>query len=375
MKILKYFFLLIMLLVTAASIFVATLNPNYVVVRTKIIKTPRITAYQYINDLRNWEEFGSWKEDNPNMQFDYSVNSSGKGSYYNWKNGNDFGRIETVSNKEGMLIVQKMNDNGEISDVFWQFKDTLGKTKITFKNIGKMGFSNKIFTGIQGGIDHVVGTIFERSLENVNRILDFEVNTYKVKINGYIQKSFFYYLQKTIISKDVHIKKNIPILIHDINQFSQKNNIHTVGIPFIKYNKKDPNRQVTSYTVGIELKEMIYTSKESEFVVDSLPATHYIKTTLTGDYSHLYQAKMKTLNFIYKNKLMEDFEKSYLEYYVKDKSISNNPSTWITEIYVPIKTKAKPKKYYKPKVEQTTATPAQAPATTETVTPTNTNSN
>ena len=55
MKILKYIFLLILLAFFALTVFVATQKGDFNVTRSIIIKSPKSTVFNYVNDYRNWE--------------------------------------------------------------------------------------------------------------------------------------------------------------------------------------------------------------------------------------------------------------------------------------------------------------------------------
>jgi hypothetical protein len=57
MRILKYIFSLLLLSVVAISILL--LQSDFTV-ENKTIKSPRSSVYNYVNDYRNWADFGSW---------------------------------------------------------------------------------------------------------------------------------------------------------------------------------------------------------------------------------------------------------------------------------------------------------------------------
>lgn len=90
----------------------------------------------------------------------------------------------TLSAKESDSIVQKMNFNGNSADVSIHFKDTLGKTKVSWKAKGQMGFLFKVMTAFNGGAGKILGSMFEKSLVNLDKKLDYEINTYSVKVDG-----------------------------------------------------------------------------------------------------------------------------------------------------------------------------------------------
>lgn len=107
MKILKYILLLILLAVIGLTVYIATQPGEYESEQSRIIKAQKSVVFSYVNDYKNWEDFGSWKDDDPNMQFTYSDTTIGKGAFYTWKGSSGEGKTETVFEKENDSIAQK----------------------------------------------------------------------------------------------------------------------------------------------------------------------------------------------------------------------------------------------------------------------------
>ena len=347
MRILKYIFLLILLGLFTTTVFVFTQKGDFDVVRSAVIKSPRITIFDYVNDYRNWETFGSWKKEDPKMEFHYPKNTIGIGGYYSWKGSDGDGNMKTISLKDNESIHQKMDFNGSISDVYWTFKDTLGGTKVTWRSKGVMNFGFKIYSAFQGGADKVIGNMYEKSLANLDKTLDYEINTYSIKVNGVVQKLGCFYLQQTINSKISNVSKNLHIMIPKMVNFFKKNKIVMSGKPFVLYHTFDVARGITKFSVCAPIKEEIFISEGSDITLGQLVPFQAVKTTLTGDYSHSKKAWDKTFEYISKNNLTKNTEGSYLELYTKNMEEIANPSQWVTEIYIPIKPKAAV--IYKPK--------------------------
>lgn len=349
MKIIKYILLLFLLLFITLTVFVATLNPEYKVVKSKVIKISRKTAFNYVNDFNNWKEFGAWKEENPNIKYKISKVTKGNGSLISFNSGS----IKTLKTKENESILQEFkNSNGEISNLSWDFKDTLGNTKITCKTIGKMSFMNKVSSAFQGGGDSKIGSIYEKNLSNIEQILDLQINTYAIKVEGFVKKQFGFYIQKSINSKNSNVASNIQIMIPNLIKFVQKNKIQIVGKPFVKYNTFNNELKTTNFSVCISTKEELFTDPESEYIAGSLESFQAVKTTLTGDYSHFGEAKAKNIDEIKKLNLVQKTELPLIEVYTHYKGETKNPSKWITEFYVPVKLKVAPKKIIKIDVDE-----------------------
>ena len=201
MRILKYIFLLLLLSVVALSIFIATQKGDFKVERSKVINSPKEVVFNYVNDLKNWSDFDSWTLSDPETSYNYPANTVGRGGSCSWESKDGDGKIATLYVKANDSIAQKMNFNGSDSKVSWKFKDTIGGTKVTWSTEGKMSFTMKIYAALNGGINRVIGSLYEKSLSNLDKALDYEVNTFNVKVDGVVQKPMMYYLSQTFTSE------------------------------------------------------------------------------------------------------------------------------------------------------------------------------
>ena len=359
MRIFKYLFLLFLLAIFASMVYVATLKGNFEVERSIVINSPRTTLFNYINDFRNWETFGSWKKEDPGMIFNYPKNTVGAGGSYSWSGNGSEGEMKTTSVITNQFIRQKMNYNGTDGIVTWQFTDTTSGTKVSCRIKGTMSFKFKITSIFSGGAAQVFGAMYEKSLANLGKTIDYEMKTYKIKVDGAIKKSGAFYLKQTITSKISNVPYNLRILIPKMIHFFAKNKLVMYGKPFVIYHTYDTANGITKLSVCIPVKEEIRTTEESEITSGLLYPFSSVKTTLTGDYSHRKEAWDKTIDYIRNNNLTQNIEVPKIEVYTKNMVQVANPSKWITEIYIPIKattiTAEALKKEVQPAVLQTLA--------------------
>ncbi|MFA9187815.1 SRPBCC family protein [Flavobacterium magnesitis] len=366
MRILKYIFLLLLLSLVALSIFIATQKGDFLVERSKIINSPKASVYNYVNDYRNWSDFGSWTSEDAEIKINYPQNTIGKGASYSWEGEDGNGQMRTIAVKENDSIAQTMEFEGTSSMISWHFKDTIGGTKVTWKSKGKMSFFFKIYAALNGGVDRVIGAIYEKSLTNLDKALDFEINTFSTIDNGIVQKPVMNYIGQTFTCELTKVNKNFKIVIPKLTAFCEKNNIAVNGKPFIIYHTYDTAAGLTKITIGIAIRDLIFLSAGSDIVAGKLDAFEGAKTTLTGDYSHLKTAFNKTNNYVNQNKLSPNPVFSHLEIYATGKNDVKNPSKWVTEVYVPIMPKVIPqeKTYYPAANAATTTAAPTAPAAT-----------
>lgn len=356
MRILKYIFLLLILSFVALSIFIATQKGDFEVERSKIINSPKTVVFNYVNDLHNWNNFGSWATNDPDIIANYPENTIGLGAYYSWESKDGDGKIETTFVKENDSIAQKMDMDGSPSNVFWRFKDTVGGTKVTWKIKGEMNFTMKIYTALNGGVDRVIGSIYEKSLQNLDKKLDYEINTFKVKIDGLVQKPMTYYLGQTFTTEISKIDKNFKVVVPKIKKFCEQNDIQTVGKPFIIYHTYDVQTQLARVSICVPIVREIFISSGSDILSSKLEPFEGVKATLLGDNSHNKVAIDKVKAFFDKNKYVHNPAISHIEIYTSNKATDKDPSGWVTEFYVPMPPKVVvPEKTYVAPAPVTTA--------------------
>ena len=365
MRILKYIFLLLFLILIGLTVFVSTQNANYDVTRSKVIKNPKTTVFNYINDYRNWETFASWIQTNKSIKFNYPELTMGKGASCSWTSDNGDGNLKTYFVKDNDSIAQKMVQNGEQSTIYWKFKDTIGGTKITWRSKGKLDFKSKVLAFFKGGINSVVGDSYERSLENLNKTLDYEINTYKINVNGIVNRPGGFYLKQFIHCQQKDVDRYIKILVPRMEHFFEKNKIIASGKPFIIYHKYDRANDDVGFSVCMPVRDSIHIMPGSDIQSSEMVKFTSLKTTLVGDYSHTQIAWKKAFNYISDNHLERNRSGQVIEVYVKGRNEIKSPSKWITEIYVPVYPKAATKPSYKKPADSTSvATPAHTEIST-----------
>jgi effector-binding domain-containing protein len=354
MRILKYIFLLLVLISVAIVVYIATQRGDYEFTESKIINSTKGTVYSYVNEYHNWEDWISWEESQ--TKFAFPAVTAGKGGSFSWSGEENNGRIRTVFAKESDSIAQKFEANGHPGEMYWTFKDTLGKTKVTLHIKGKMAFKPKVYAALRGGPEKVMRAQLAKNLARLNRKLDYEINTYKVNVDGIFIKPASFYLCQSITSTLENMPRNMRIMMDKMIFFFRKNNIPMAGKPFVLYKTYDAARGISKFSVCIPVKEEIFITPGSDIASGKVETLRAVRTTLHGDYSHLREAYDKSFDYI-KSKNLEESGAEYLELYKIGKIDSKSPSKWITEIYIPIKYQSAPA-VQRPAPLQTAATPS-----------------
>lgn len=342
MQILKYLFLLFLLTVVATTIFVATQKGAFQLERSKVINSPKTAVFNYVNDYQNWPDFNTWMLEDESLKMSYATITSGNGASCSWSGEDGTGDIQTLSTKFNESITQKLNNNGTESEVFWHFKDTVGGTKVTWKTKGNLSFELKMLAALKGGVERNLGSIYEKSLKNLDKILDYEMNTYSIKVVGEVRKTATNYISQSFSSKVININKNSRIVFSNIIEYCTKNGIEIYGKPFIIYHFYDAKKETAKLSFCIPVKNDIIPTSESGFLSGKLPSFPAIKTVLKGDYSHLQKAIEQTNTYFNTKVIPREAKFSHIEVYTIGRNELRQPSKWVTYIYTPIKPKVVP---------------------------------
>lgn len=334
MRILKYLLLLILLLVLGGVVFVATQKNEFEVKESAIVHAKKNVVYSYVNDFRNWEEFGAWKDDDSSLKFIFGDTTIGKGASYSWKGSSSEGKTITTFEKENDSIAQKTTVSDMETKTYLTFKDTVGGTKVTWYSKGKLSFSDKVSAMFKGGANEMMRSVYKRSLSKLDKIITHEINTYSIKVDGVAQKSGGWYFQQKMTSPIDETQKNINLTMAKMLLFFKENNIQLTGSPFVQYHATDRAAGKTTFSVCLPMPDEIYTSPGSDYFSGNLTPFSAVKTTLNGDYSHLQEARMQTVNYIRKNNLQQNFSVPIIEVYKTTASQVKKPSQWVTEIFI-----------------------------------------
>lgn len=336
MKIVKYVFLLLVLAAIAITVFIATQNGSYSIKEEKVINVPRPVLYNYINEYKNWENLGLLRDADSTANYNYSNATSGNGAFMQWQKSSTAGKITTVALADNDSISQKAIINDLESQISWKFKDTLNSTKVSVTLTGNLTFSEKANALMHGGIDNSFEKTLSKGLDNLNAFLVTELRKYNIEIEGLVTKTGIYYLGHTTTGSIKDINTIATENFAKLQAFVAQNKITTAGYPFILYKNLDKAAQTATYTFAIPIKDEIFTAAGSEYEGGKITPHTALKTTLTGDYSHLQKAWKKAGDYINQKVLQENTTGTYIQVFATGSKQSRRPSQWQTDIYIPI---------------------------------------
>jgi len=173
MKILKYLFFLLLVVLIGGAIYV-TLQPNsYDIKRTKLIKAPASVVFNNINDFKNWESWGPWHDDDATIVNTYPEQTSGVGGSNSWTSDQGQGNMKTVALVENESLNQKIQfGDYEPSDMYWFFEESEEGTNVTWgMKADETPFMFKFAAAMSGGMDNMFGPMLDKGLENIANVI------------------------------------------------------------------------------------------------------------------------------------------------------------------------------------------------------------
>ncbi|WP_086030591.1 GyrI-like domain-containing protein [Tenacibaculum holothuriorum] len=343
MKILKYTLLFLLALIAVGLIYVTTYTGSYDVQRSKIINVPVSHAFNTVNDLKTWEKWGPWHDEDTTIVVTYGDKTVGVGASDSWTSKQGPGKMETVALETNKSIDQKIsfmdNDPG---DIYWKFKEVDGGTKVTWgMKADKSPFGFKLAAVLLGGWDPMLGSMEENGLNNLERVL--LETTPKTEAPKYTlgnisplkvtEKVFIGYPHKIKINHDEMTKLFINDLpkagMHAYNS-GLKEGDYTPGAVFSKYDEASGE---TEFYIGLLLNKNVKPAKGMETL--KLPAGNAVMIPKFGNYGVGDLKAHEALDkYFAENKLERQWP--IWELYVNDPS-KVKPEEIQTDIYYPVK--------------------------------------
>ncbi|RVU90425.1 AraC family transcriptional regulator [Flavobacterium columnare] len=312
MKVAKYLFLLALLLTGTIAVFVATKDGKYTIQHEKLIDVSKEIAFKYISDGTNWDSINPWK-------------------------GEKFKIISTqeIPNES---ITQQVILNDVQNELVLNFKDTLkNKTKAIWFTKGELTFKDKFLSIIGKSVKNDFEDRFESALNFVNTTLTREINSFQIQLDGFVKRDTLYYIQRPVVSKKEEIPLMIKRFVPQLQQILKNTNTITNGYPFIVYHSKDSIKNQFKYSIALPIKKKIYTSSDSDILSGQINPSSTIKATVKGNYTHLIKAFPKIYAFMEENRLEKSDKYREIEVLIKNSTTFQSASSWITEIYFPVR--------------------------------------
>ncbi len=339
MKIIKRIIVLILILIVLGALYLATLDGNFNVERSRTINAQPEVLYNEVIDYKNWQDWGPWYESDSTIVPTYDSITSGIGASYSWTDKEGGGSMTTTNVDEPNRIDQQITFNtpmGDmVSNIYWQFENQNQQTKVTWGMEGELGFFYRMAAS---KMEEQVGPMLERGLVLLDSVIQVKMEKYSIKQEGVVAYSGGYYLYTTTSCKIADINSKFQPMLQHVAGFIHDHKIRGNGAPFSLYHKFDQDKGTTMFSVCYPISEKVSIPDGSNVLVDFLDTGFYMKTILKGSYknseeawNNAYAEVNTSINFVV------DAKREPFEIYINNLHDTPNPADLVTEIYIPVK--------------------------------------
>ena len=163
-------------LIVVVGVFLPT---TYTVSRTVIIEADPEDIHDYVGDLRKWDLWTPWKDEDPTIVVRFGEKTSGVGASQSWVGKDGQGSLRFTMSQPSRGIEYDLDLSGGASTCrsAMRYHATEDHTRVTW--ILKGDLTMPIIGGYQTIImDSLVGEMFERGLEKLKNTVDHHVNSF-----------------------------------------------------------------------------------------------------------------------------------------------------------------------------------------------------
>jgi len=320
--------------IVAVFVYMARYSGRLRVTQTRIIDAPIDDVYARVADFRYWGDWNPWLEHDPDLQVTLSDQTDTKGSRYAWASERiGSGEIEHVRLVARERIEQRMRFKNPFhfrGRGTWLFVDCAGKTEVTWRMNGRVGFSLRAFA------QTVRGTIeldYRYGLDRLARMVEpADAPRYSLTYLGVrdIPASHYAYSTYKGALKELRValREGFAELRHQLaNQ-----GVQPTGDPIAVYDTTNIKLRTTVCHMGIPIGD----ADVGQLPVRDLPSHRAYVVRLQGGYAALDVAWYQAMQRMRIENIQPDQRIQPFECYLNDPdSVVENE--YATEIHIPVR--------------------------------------
>jgi len=332
MKILKYLVLPLVLLVGIYCLLCVLGPKNFNLERTIEIDAPKNMAYNIVNNIESWEQWGSWQKRDTGMVISYPGKTVGVGAKSEWISASEGnGKQEIIESVPSERLRTQLNFEGwdEPSYGQWHFEDKGDKSNVRWamesSDLPFLMRGMMMVMGMKGQIKEN----YDESLASLKEMTEDRAKNgtysgYKINDIRLPEKHFVYTRQE--VNEDriqQFYASNLGALFAKV----QSAKVEMDGMPCgLFYNFNDRNGTI-DMAAAIPTKESLIIPDASSV---SLPAKRALQVDYFGDY-HNTELAHEAIEAYMKDKGIFN-DSPVIEEYITDPTVVKDPEKWLTKV-------------------------------------------
>jgi effector-binding domain-containing protein len=316
--------------------------PSYTASSSIVIESNPYNVFPYVADLKNWEKWSPWAEQDPNMAYVYSENTYGAGASMQWDSKIEqmgAGKMTTLQFKKfhhiyyrwdfmkpfknvtnGQVIIEKINDH---------------QVKVTWNNTGKLKWPVDRWVNTFTSFKKMFEKDFAHGLENLKKLVESspqrQLPVVKAEEMEVPEQLIYSVMHETVLNSEVGAK--IGESYQAILQAIASTQAIPVEAPplclFYSHNNKTTKMRPGMVVMGCG-------SMPNGVECIPMRAGKVLRFAYLGGYTQM-EPTYDAINVYLEENKIKKRENYTWESYITDPGLEPDSTKWLTYIYVPIK--------------------------------------
>ena len=343
MKFLKYFLIIVVVLIVGAVVYVALQPSDYNVSRSKVIDVPNSMAYAAVQDLKTYEVWGPWHDEDSTIVVSYGKQTEGVGAESTWTSMEGPGKMWiTDATPNEKVALQLQFDDYEPGEMLWHIEDKNGQSEVTWTMKEENApFVFKMASAFMGGWDNMFGPMQEQGLQNLEDMLmeqkskDMAFSFSTPEITTLEGGTFVGIKHTSEIEQEAMSALFTSSMPKVAQELMSKGFSYGDFTPGAIYYVWDEENNTTEFMIGLYVKKGLDKLGETELQTHKFETTEALKVSKFGNYGNGDLEAHMAIDRVLTEKNLEP-NLPIMELYINDPAVVK-PSEIQTDIYYPIK--------------------------------------
>lgn len=330
-----YLLLIILFAAGAFLIFLANLNGEYEVRRSRVFAQDMTAVFDKLRDFHSWPEWNPWLAHEPETNLTFSDNAREEGGYYTWDGKIvGAGKLTHLKFDHPNLIEQRLEFTRPFKNtcsVRFELQPEADKTQVQWIMNAKMPF---FFRFMVPKMKKMIEQDYDLGLAMLAGALDPTAEHPKINYLGETQLSGTNCLCKAFAGDLPAMQSAMEQGFPELLAYVQQHNGEITAEPRAFYHKADIKTMYFECDMAIPVTEGIPTG---DYTLKQLGAGKHYQVEVWGSYDFLELAWYAAMAHIYMLKLKADPSRPSIETYTTDTESVSHSNEIKTVLSIPIK--------------------------------------